>query len=330
MAAALRELTANRHAPLRDADPEPEGDGAVAGELDEPGQEDTADQPIESSESEDRETPSSAHDDAPSLPSWAGVQTAAMLAEPEDVKPPQSSVGQALPPPLRPERDKAEGQDRGEATVQKSALQRAKERVGSHKAEPKKAGSSSPETAAADIQAATARTEKVEQTDEVRAAVERAEAAERSARELESTVSALKAELEQARAEATAAGVALERVEREAKEQVGAAAIAQADAAQADSLRLASDLATNLQRQEAMIAALAGLQAEVTEQRAWFEAQIANRGEAESQQASVIAALEAAVRERDIELEALRQHLLEAEAKRAEEAAAFVAALERQ
>lgn len=217
------------------------------------------------------------------------------------------------------------------------------------------------------------------QDDQTRAALDRAQAADRTAAELQSTVATLKAELEQARSEAAAAGVALERLEREAKDQENAVARAEeraerltaeieqlrvamakgpaqverlrrdaerehtlraaleqaqasqakAEAALADNLRLASDLLSNLQSQEALITALTGLQTEVTEQRAWFEAQIANLGEGERQQAAVVDALEAAVRERDVELESLREQLLEAETKRAEEAAAFVAALER-
>lgn len=217
------------------------------------------------------------------------------------------------------------------------------------------------------------------QDDQTRAALDRAQAADRTAADLQSTVATLKAELEQARSEAAAAGVALERLEREAKDQENAVATAEeradrlsaeieqlriamakgpaqverlrrdaerehtlraaleqaqasqakAEAALADNLRLASDLLSNLQSQEALITALTGLQTEVTEQRAWFEAQIANLGEGERQQAAVVDALEATVRERDVELESLREQLLEAETKRAEEAAAFVAALER-
>jgi len=212
-----------------------------------------------------------------------------------------------------------------------------------------------------------------------RAAAERADAAERSVQDLQSKVSALTADLERSRAEAAAAGVALDRIKREAKDEGGAlaeaeeraerlaaeveklraelamgpaqverlrrdgdrektlraameqaqASHAQAEAVLADNRRLASDLAANLQSQEGLIFALAGLQAEVTEQRAWFEEQIAHGGEAEGQQTGVIDALQAAIQDRDVELQVLRQQLLEVEAKRAEEAAAFVAALER-
>ena len=357
LAAALLELGLNRDAPLREPESGHASDVTQPSEPDAPSEPDESAEPdrpgAELSEPADsRDSRDSAEPVAPSLPSWAGVQTAAMLAEPEDVDRQRTPAGE-VPTQAALQRERAK------AAEQESALQRAQDRVASQKAELKQARSSSSEPAAADVQAMTARVKELEQSlresqgrvdrltadlerarskspapasDEVRAAVDRAEAAEKSARELESSVSALKAELERARSEATAAGVALERMEREAKDQGGAAMIPgpQADAAQADSLRLAADLAANLQRQEAMIAALAGLQAEVTEQRAWFEAQIANQGQTESQQASVIETLQAAVRERDIELEALRQHLLEAETKRAEEAAAFVAALERQ
>jgi chromosome segregation ATPase len=214
----------------------------------------------------------------------------------------------------------------------------------------------------------------------VRSAVQRAETAEKSVLELKAKVSELKVELERLRSESAAAVVALERFEREAKDQDGnvtaaeeraerlaaevdklraeaakgpvqverlrreaerekalraaldqaQASHAQAEAALAENRQLAKDLAANLQSQEGLIAALTGLQTEVTEQRAWFEAQLATVRETESQQANVVDALQAAIEDRDIELGVLRQQLLDAEAKRAEEAAAFVAALERQ
>jgi hypothetical protein len=214
----------------------------------------------------------------------------------------------------------------------------------------------------------------------LRSTTERAEAAEQSALDLQAKVSELSVELETARADAAAAGVAVERLERESKdaqtaravaeeraERLGAevqqlrsaaargavqaeglqrdvergaalqAAVGQAQSTAeqlaplvADNQRLASDLAANLRSQESLIAALTGLQTEVTEQRAWFEAQLANMREMEGQQAGVVEALQAAIKERDADLDALRQQLLDVEAKRAEEAAAFVAALERQ
>ena len=147
----------------------------------------------------------------------------------------------------------------------------------------------------------------------------------------------LEAEVERLRAELAAGPAQVERLRREADREKtlraaneqAQASHAQAEAVLADNRRLASDLAANLQSQEGLIFALAGLQAEVTEQRAWFEEQIANVGEARGQQTGVIDALEAAIQDRDVELQVLRQQLLEVEAKRAEEAAAFVAALER-
>lgn len=214
---------------------------------------------------------------------------------------------------------------------------------------------------------------------EVRAADGRADAAEKSMLELQAKVSALTVDLERTRSEAAAAGVTLERVERESKDQdraVAAAeeraeqlaaelerlraeaakgpekverlrreaerekalrasmdqaqtAAAQVEAVVAENRQLASQLAANLHSQEGLIAALTGLQTEVTEQRAWFEAQIDHVRQSESEQGSVVESLQAALNDRDTELELLRQQLLDAESKRAEEAAAFVAALER-
>jgi chromosome segregation ATPase len=193
---------------------------------------------------------------------------------------------------------------------------------------------------------------------------------------LQAKVSDLAAELENARADAAAAGVALERLERESTDQEAAlaaaeeraerleaevarlgeaasrtiglggdaggevalltaldqtrAATAQIESIVAENRRLADELAAMLRSQEALVAALTGLQTEVTEQRAWFEAQLASARESEVQQAGVVDALQSGLKEKEAELEALREQLLDVEAKRAEEAAAFVAALERQ
>jgi hypothetical protein len=171
------------------------------------------------------------------------------------------------------------------------------------------------------------------------------ERVEREAKEQERTVAAaeeraekLAAEVEKLRAEAATGPAQVERLRRDAeREKALRAALeqakashAQGEAAVAENRRLASDLSANLQSQEGLITALIGLQAEVAEQRAWFEAQLSSLRDMERQQTSVVDTLQAAVQDRDLELELLRQQLLEAEAKRAEEAAAFVAALEGQ
>ena len=345
LAEALLQLGRNRHVPLH------------------PRQRDEASEPGRQSEPDHGDQDESGAPDESNVPDRtvrSVVPTAAMLAEPEP------AAGEAEPTSTRdfstfpaPKRDHAKGSDQ-DAGAQKAqdepepSLRESQSRIEELTAQRKSAkrGGRSESSSAA---------------------------AERSGEELRSEVSALKAELEVSRSEAAAAGVALERIEREAKHQDGTVAAAeeraerlaaeieqlraaaatapaqverlhreaerertlrtamdqaqrsqvQAEAALSDNLRLAGELAANLRSQEGLITALTGLQAEITEQRAWFEAQIANAGEAESQQAMVIESLQTALQDRDIELEVLRQHLLEAEAKRAEEAAAFVAALER-
>lgn len=382
---ALLALGRNRHAPLSPPVP---SEASATEEPSKRGHSAEAAETGDSKESrEHRGAGASRASEPPAAPGRPVVQTAAMLAEPEPTaaEPESSATGEiATYGALPRKRAKA---DEGNADSQKATGE-----VAPLKAEPKQLGSAAPSDAAMlaaaqePVASPTAQLDRARSgspgapNDDVRAAVERAQAAEKSLADLESTVSALKAELEQARSEAATAGVALERFKRESKDQDGSlaaaeeraerlsaeieqlrAAVAQgpaqverlrrdaereqtlraameqaqasqahAEAALADNLRLASDLAETIQSQEAVIAALTGLQAEVTEQRAWFESQIANLGEGERQQAAVIDALETAVRDRDRELESLREQLLEAEAKRAEEAAAFVAALERQ
>lgn len=410
---ALLQLGRNRHSSLPEPQPQPQPPAAE--EPTEPGEPAEPAEPADEALGRDDQG-ESAGSDAPDRPVWAAVQTAAMLAEPEPEPEPEKvearpgSFGEAATY-AAPRRGRSKEAD------QDAALQKAEDEVAALKAELKTLRTAS-STDTAEVEAVTARADELEQSllesrgrieeltaevdrlrsgagaererarpassaetaDEVRAAVERAEAAERSVAELQSRVSGLTAELERARSEAAAAGVALERVQREAKDQDGSVAAAEAraerlaaeieqlraaaakgpaqverlqreaerertmraaleqaqasqakaDAALADNLRLARELAANLDSQEGLIAALTGLQTEVTEQRAWFESQIASVSETENQQAGVIDALQTAIQDRDIELEVLRQQLLEAEAKRAEEAAAFVAALERQ
>lgn len=306
--------------------------------------------------------------DVPGVPSWAAVPTAAMLAEPEPEPEPeraQPSAGQMAMQALNRERAKS--------AEQEAALRQAQDEAEALKAQVNQLRAELAET--------SDRTAEPNGDDELRSA-ERADEAERSALELQSKVSELAAELEGARADAAAAGVALERLERETKDQTVALAVAeerserlaaevqelrstsargaaqaeaeglqhdaelnlalrevversesaagQIEAAVAETRRLASDLASSVQSQESLVAALAGLQTEVTEQRAWFEAQLATMRQLEGEQNGVVEALQAAVKERDAELDALRLQLLDVEAKRAEEAAAFVAALDRQ
>ncbi len=414
LAEELLQLGLNRHAPLVepllveasefDAVSEP----AALSEPDALSQPDVPGDQIESSEPRDQNAPDDS--DVPKLPAWA-VQTAAMLAEPEPEPEPErveserSSVGGvATHAALRRERAKV--------TEREAALRNAQDEASALRAELRQFQAAAKATDTADTQAGTVRADELEQSLQAaqgrieeltaelealraaasgdidvselrsaaeRAASERADAAEKSVQDLQSKVSALTADLERSRSEAAAAGVALERVEREAKDQDGTVTAAeeraerlaaeieklraeaakgpaqverlrreserekalreameqaqashtQAEAVLADNRRMAADLAANLEGQEALITALIGLQAEVTEQRAWFEAQIANQGETEGQQAGVIETLQAAIHDRDAELDAVRQQLLEAETKRAEEAAAFVASLDR-
>jgi len=400
LAAALMQLGLNRHAPLADPPPDQTSEfGArretdrlseldVPSELDEPSGLDEPSEQAESAEPEDEDVP-----DVPAdvgVPQELGrsvVPTAAMLAEPEAVESAPASIGEVAT-------YAAMRRERARAAEQEAALRKAQDEAQELRAQLKQLQAAAKTTETADGQADTARTDELEESlrasqarvDELtaeleglRAASGNLDAAGKSVVELQSKVSALTAELEQSRSEAAAAGVALERIEREAKdrdasvvaaeeraEQLAAelekvraeaakrpdqvarlqrdadrekalrAALEQAqtshekaEAFLADNRQLASDLAANLKSQEGLIFALTGLQAEVAEQRAWFEAQIANVGEAESQRAGVVEALQTALQDRDIELQVLRQQLLEAEAKRAEEAAAFVAALER-
>ena len=396
LAEALFQLARNRHAPLVEPLSESRPEERPAPNA--PSSPDEAAKPGESSGQD--EPPAS--DRGAKGRAHAGVPTAAMLAEPEsqpegiEAKP--DSVDEtATYAALRRERAKVVEQD--------AALQKARDEIASLRAELKRGQSAAAERSA-DAQAASRANELDQSLREsqkrvekltaelteyrktpgdkdaaaLTAAVERADAAERTVAELKSKVSTLTAELERSRSEAAAAAVALERFTREAKDQDGTVAAAeeraerlaaeverlraeaakgpaqverlrreadresamraaleqaqashaQAQAVLADNRRLASDLAAKLQSQEGLIAALTGLQTEVTEQRGWFEAQIANQRDAESQQASLVESLQAAIQDRDVELELLRQQLLEAEAKRAEEAAAFVAALDRQ
>jgi hypothetical protein len=411
LAAALLQLGRNAHAPLPEPPPVEVNEMGAPNELDEPKDMDARSKsdepkdmgaPNELDEPKDMDARSKSDEPspqdgshksvgvpAPNGPARAAVPTAADLAEPEPdpdsevVRPEPSSVGEvATYSALRRERAKV--------AEQEAALRSATDEVASLKAELKQVRVAAAGTQPADVQGPTARTDELEQSlkesqgriDELTAEVDRLQStdSDEQVKELRSKVSALTAELERSRSEAAASGVALERVEREVKDQERTVAAAeeraeqlaaeikqlraeaakgpaqverlrreaerekalraaleqaqathaQAEAALADNHQLASNLAANLQSQEGLITALIGLQAEVTEQRAWFEAQLANLREMESQQTSVVDTLQAAIQDRDLELELVRQQLLEAEAKRAEEAAAFVAALEGQ
>ncbi len=336
---ALLELGRNRHAPL----PEPE----------------TSDDDVSAADSRDDLDPPTDEDrwgpapertvpplsDAPGVPAWANVPTAAMLAEPEP-EPEADDVPSAAEMAMQ-----ALNRQRAKTAEQEAALRQAQDEAAELKL----------------------------QLEDLRAELaQRPEAGASSGDEsgLQSKVSELAAELENARADAAAAGVALERLERESTDQEAAlaaaeeraerleaevarlgeaasrtigvggaaggevalltaldqtrAATAQIESIVAENRRLADELAAMLRSQEALVAALTGLQTEVTEQRAWFEAQLASARESEVQQAGVVDALQSGLKEKEAELEALREQLLDVEAKRAEEAAAFVAALERQ
>ena len=385
LAEALLQLGRNRHARLPEPPPVEVSEMGPPNELDEPNDMDArskSDEPLPQDGSH-----KSVGSHVPNGPARGAVPTAADLAEPEPapegVGPDLSSLGGAAPYPAR-------RRDRTKEDEQEDALRRARDEVASLKAELKRMRVAAAGTQGTDVQAVTARADELEQSlresrgriEELTAEVDRLQSADTNARvkDLRSKVSELTAELERSRSQAAAAGVAMERVEREVKDQernVAAAeeradqlateieklrteaangpahverlrrdaerekslratlehaqaSHAQAEAAVADNRRLASDLLANLQSQEGLITALIGLQAEVTEQRAWFEAQLSSLREMESRQTGVVATLQAAVQDRDLELELLRQQLLEAEAKRAEEAAAFVAALEGQ
>ncbi len=320
------------------------------------------------SEPESRET--SVREETTSRPAWSAVPTAGMLAEPEpesEREREQPSAGQMAMQALN--------RERARTAETEAALRTAQDEVASLKAQLEQV-----QAELADRPEARTTESRDGEADDLRSAVERAGVAESSALELQSKVSELSVELEGARSDAAAAGVALERLERETKGRDTALAVAEeraerlaaevqqlrvrsakeplqagrsprdAEAEQAlrgaldraqaaaeksetvlaENRRLTSELATNLQSQEAVVAALTGLQAEVTEQRAWFEAQLASMRDMEGQQAGVVDALQAAVKERDAQLDVMRQQLLDVEAKRAEEAAAFVAALDRQ
>lgn len=386
LAEALLQLGRNRHAPLRELKPddasEPDGQTEPEGssEPDTPSEPDAPAEALDHGEQDRPRVPDES--DVPVRPAWGGVPTAAMLAEPEPEagEGERTSVGTfATYPAPRRERAKEADQD--------VAVPKATDESVSPKPQLKTLRTDASATDAAGLQAVTARADELEQSlresqpriDELPSGLQPAGSGSPAMADEASEASELKADLELARSEAATAGVALERVEREAHHQAEAVAAAeeraerlaaeieelraaaatepaqierlhseaerertlrtameqaqksheQAEAALADNLRLASELAANLRSQEGLITALTGLQAEITEQRAWFEAQIANAGETESQQAKIIESLQAAIQDRDIELDVLRQHLLEAEAKRAEEAAAFVAALER-
>jgi hypothetical protein len=385
LAEALLQLGRNRHSPLRDLQPD------AASEPDGPSEPDAPTEPLDHDEPDERDVRDES--DVPVRPAWGAVPTAAMLAEPEPEPEPEREAGHE---PVEPEPTSM-----GEVRRPYGALPRmrvkganhdadaptAKDESASRNAELKTLQTAGSATDAAGLQAAIARADELEQSlresqariEELTSELDRARSESPEAADGASEASELKADLELARSEAAAAGVALERVEREANHQAEAVAAAeeraerlaaeveqlraaaatepaqverlhreaerertlhtameqaqksheQAEAALADNLRLASELAANLRSQEGLITALTGLQAEITEQRAWFEAQIASAGETEGQQTKVIESLQAAIQDRDIELDVLRRHLLEAEAKRAEEAAAFVAALER-
>jgi hypothetical protein len=401
LAAALLQLGRNRHAPLVDPPPFDASESDALSELDPPSPLDASSgldapvgldapsDPVESLEPPDQEVPDVPdEDDIPNGWGRAAVPTAAMLAEPERGQPSPSSVGEG-------DAVAAMRRERAKVAALEAGLRQAQDEAQELRAQLKQLQAASKVTETVDGQAATARADELEESlrasqgrveeltselEALRAASGDVDAAAKTVLELQSTVSALTAELEQSRAEAAAAGAALERIEREAKDpdvsvaaaearaeklaaeieklraeaasasaqvelsrrgsdqemalraalEKAQASHAQAEAVLAENRRLASDLAANLQSQEGLIFALTGLQTEVTEQRAWFEAQIAQLGQADNQQTGVIKALQAAVQERDIELQVLRQQLLEAEAKRAEEAAAFVAALESQ
>jgi hypothetical protein len=367
LAEALRQLGRKRHAPMPEpslvdesegSDESDELDGSdESDEVDGSDESDQSDRPGEPSEAEagDREMRgNSVRQEATSRPAWSAVPTAAMLAEPEpepEREREQPSAGQMAMQALNRERARTAETEAALRTAQDevAALKSQLEQVQAELAN--RAESRTTESRDGDA-------------DELRSAAERADVAESSALELQSKVSELTVELEDARTDATAAGVALERLERDTKDRDTALAVAeeraerlasevqqlrtrsahepvQAGRSQSEALRqvesvvtenrrLARELAANLQSQEAVVAALTGLQAEVTEQRAWFEAQLASMRDMEGQQAGVVDALQAAVKERDAQLDAMRQQLLDVEAKRAEEAAEFVAALDRQ
>jgi hypothetical protein len=387
LAEALKQLGRNRHAPLSEpalVERDESGGSDEANDSyrpSEPGESEASEpessepelsepestQPA-TSEPESRET--SVREETTSRPAWSAVPTAGMLAEPEpesEREREQPSAGQMAMQALN--------RERARTAETEAALRTAQDEVASLKAQLEQV-----QAELADRPEARTTESGDAEADDLRSAVERAGVAESSALELQSRVSELSVELEGARSDAAAAGVALERLERETKGRDTALAVAEeraerlaaevqqlrvrsakeplqagrstrdAEAEQAlrgaldraqaaaeksetvlaENRRLTSELATNLQSQEAVVAALTGLQAEVTEQRAWFEAQLASMRDMEGQQAGVVDALQAAVKERDAQLDVMRQQLLDVEAKRAEEAAAFVAALDRQ
>jgi chemotaxis protein MotB len=355
LAEALKQLGRNRHLPLPEPDVAEQEDSGGSEEL---GDSDRPSEPGESESIASEDQRNSVRQETPDRPVWSAVPTAGMLAEPEPEPEPererereQPSAGQMAMQALN--------RERARTAEMEAALRTAQDEVASVKAQLRQVQA---ELAHRAESGTTAPSDG--DVEELRSAAERADTAESSALELQSKVSELVVELEDARTDATAAGVALERLQRETKDRDTALAVAeeraerlaaevqqlrtrsakepvqsgrsqidavrQIESVVAENRRLARELAANLQSQEAVVAALTGLQAEVTEQRAWFEAQLASMRDMEGQQAGVVDALQAAVKERDGQLDALRQQLLDVEAKRAEEAAAFVAALERQ
>ena len=273
--------------------------------------------------------------DTTGRPAWSAVPTAGMLAEPEP-EPEQ----QREQPPVGQMAMQALNRERAKRAETEAALRTAQDEVASLKAQVEQVRA---ELARRAETPSTASGDGNDDVDALRSAVERADVAESSAVELQSKVSELAAELEEARADAVAAGVALERLSE--RPQSGTTTLAVAEeraerlAAEVQQLRTRSAKEpTQVGRWQSE--AMSQVESVLAENRRWpassprtcrarkpssprspvsrprspssvrgSRRSLASMRDTEGQQAGVVDALQAAVKERDAELDALRQQL---------------------